>query len=64
MAFISRLVLLCIAALSVTVAQDDGRGCDANCTLADSTNAFLRCGKVVSTHPQYGDKCVYLTKVR
>ena len=46
------------------MAQDDNRGCDANCTLSDITKGFIRCGKVVSTHPKYGDKCVYLTKSR
>ena len=44
-------------------AQDENRGCDANCTLPDSAG-YIRCGKVVSTHPEYGDKCVYLSKGR
>ena len=59
MIFVSRVLIL----FGIIAGQDpDDRGCDANCTLSDST--FIRCGKVVSTHPEYGDKCVYLTSAR
>ena len=56
---------LCIA-IFFRFVSGQGNVCDQECNLIEDmfSHPQVKCGKIVSNHPIYGPKCVYLTKTR